>query len=466
MKPFNQIVGAIFLGLVSLSAQGQNQGQVITMGQPTFNGSGCSSQTARATLSPNGQQISILFDSFIAEAGTNLFSSEVDQKNCDMNIPIRVPNGYSIALFSIDYRGYADLPGNSRLRFSAEYSIAGKSSRRYSKEFLGPLADNYYFKNEIQSEMNVWSQCGAETLLRTQSNILVESRLNAGHAYASIDSIDVQSGIVFNIQYRKCNSNNPKPPIFPPPIAPPSADQSIHGNIDGFQKLTDGSYLLTGWACSKTINKSIDVHVYGNHAAGQGAFLKAGAANLDSEPAVARECNTNWNNHRFSIPFTAEEVLKYSGAPVFVHGISPVSLPNITIQNSGKIQFPKTQSQIIGLILGVGDNGSLGNRVHGFACQVGNTLPVDIEIFVGGPVGIGTFAGSQKANLAVDDFRLTRDCGTFQPTHGFVVELPAEFTRPRIGQKIYVYGIDPKTGNLFPLDGNGQFAIIPSFDGA
>lgn len=356
--------------------------QQLIIGNPTFGGNACSNGSARATLSPDGQQVSILFDQFIATSGGNS-GLRADRKNCDIAIPVQVPQGYSVAVLAIDYRGFASLPQGAALRFSANYFFAGQRSSNYGKEFLGPMTDNYVFRNEMQISANIWSACGASVLLRTQASMVVMTNPQGEETTSTVDSMDVNSGITYNLQYKQCDSQTPivmppypeqpphrgeggrrggrrlplpPPPIHPGhpprPVPPPfvrpqpprfsPADQNLIGYIDGFQNLGSQGALLNGWACAKTIEASVGVHIYIDQPAGQGQFIKGGAANMNSEPAVSQMCQDRFTMHRFSIPFSAEEMKQYSGRSLWVHGISPVGGANLTIQRSGEVIFPVT----------------------------------------------------------------------------------------------------------------------------
>lgn len=445
----------ITLTLVLMAAAAN--ADTIQLGSPIFGGTGCSSSTARASISPDGKEISILFDDFSSKAG-GPGGESIDRKNCDIAIPVKVPQGYSVAVFAIDYRGFAAIPEGGRLRFSADYFFAGKSSRRYSKEFLGPLNDNYTFRNELRSDLDVWSACGASVILRTQSSMVTESNYRNEETLATVDSIDVQSGIVYNIQYRRCGDTPPSPPPQQPPPAPPVGNSAIHGWIDNIQDLGPQGAVLNGWACAKTINASIDVHVYLNAAAGRGQFIKGVRADRPSEPAVANQCQNQYSAHRFSIPFSREELLQYAGSAVWVHGISPVGLPNLAIGNSGNVRFPVFGSNIHGAITMVAGDGARGNMVHGYACHPESRQNLEIEVFVGGPAGVGTFVGSARANQYTGDENMRSPCRF--GSYGFSVQILSTIALPNMGKPIFAYAIQPGTGNLIPLDGSGGYTII------
>jgi hypothetical protein len=58
--------------------------------------------------------------------------------------------------------------------------------------------------NELTAEALVWSGCGADVNLRTNSSMRVGTTSNQ-EAMASIDSEDVNAAIIYQLQWRSCN---------------------------------------------------------------------------------------------------------------------------------------------------------------------------------------------------------------------------------------------------------------------
>ena len=116
---------------------------------------------------------------------------------------------------------------------------------------------------------------------------------------------------------------------------------TILGNIDGLTAPdASGNVSLLGWACSTGIAQSISVDLYLGGPAGSGVFISRTSANQSSEPAVAAACQVGAGSYRFNIPVTMTTRSQYAGKAIYVHGISPVSGPNLLIGNSGNILVP------------------------------------------------------------------------------------------------------------------------------
>lgn len=177
----------------------------IRLGQAGYGGTGCPAGSASVTLSPDQKSLSIIFDDFFVEAGA-LTGRRIGRKNCNLAVPVHVPQGYSISLVDVDYRGYVSLPNRrSQARFSAEYFFAGQRGPRYVKTFRGQMDDEYVISNQLGLNALVWSKCGADVNLRVNSSMMVRASSNHVDALATVDSADFSAGIVYHVKWRRCN---------------------------------------------------------------------------------------------------------------------------------------------------------------------------------------------------------------------------------------------------------------------
>ncbi len=174
----------------------------IALGLPGYGGNGCPGGSASATLSDDQKSLSIIFDQYSAEAGADTGKS-FDRKSCNIAIPVHVPQGLSISVLAIDYRGYNNVPAGAKSEFNVEYFFAGSKGPSFKKTFTGPKDEDYLIHNELTAQAVVWSACGADVNLRTNSSIKVTTKANK-QAVATVDSEDVSAAIVYALQWKKC----------------------------------------------------------------------------------------------------------------------------------------------------------------------------------------------------------------------------------------------------------------------
>lgn len=195
----SKIVLALAGVLVSSAALAQS----LQLGQPAYGGSGCPGGSASSVLSPDGTELSILFDQYIAEAG-GASRKRVDVKSCNLAVPVRVPQGWSVAIFKVDYRGYTAVPVGGQSRFTVEYFWAGSRGPKVQRVFAGPRNDGYTITDQLLASTLVWSACGADVNLRMNSTMMSQTNNRNDQTLATVDSVDVSSGVIYHLQWRRC----------------------------------------------------------------------------------------------------------------------------------------------------------------------------------------------------------------------------------------------------------------------
>ncbi|MEK6773482.1 MAG: DUF4360 domain-containing protein [Bdellovibrionota bacterium] len=173
------------------------------LGMPDYGGTGCPAGSASVSLSPDEDAISVLFDQFTVEAGST--GRRVDRKACLLSVPVTVPQGYSIAVIQVDYRGFNVVPGNGAYnRINTEYFWAGIRGPTYSQIFRGPNNDDFTLTNGIMTENLVWTPCGASVQLRVNTSIMAQSNNRMEQTLMGVDSADISSGLIYHVQWRRC----------------------------------------------------------------------------------------------------------------------------------------------------------------------------------------------------------------------------------------------------------------------
>lgn len=194
-----KIIGALIgVFCVATAAQADD----ISLGIPGYGGSGCPSNSVSATLSPDAKALSLLFDEYVVQAGGDTGKS-LDRKTCNVAIPVHVPQGRSVSVLAVDYRGFNQLPSGARSTFSVEYFFAGARGPSFMQIFKGPKEEDYLITNDIVADAMTWSACGEDVILRTNSSIRVNTTKNK-EAMATVDTQDVKAAIVYQLQWKTC----------------------------------------------------------------------------------------------------------------------------------------------------------------------------------------------------------------------------------------------------------------------
>ncbi len=201
MKKVLSLLSIMTLACGTMAAAADNN--EIRLGIPGYGGSGCPGGSVGVTLSPDAKSLSLLFDSYQVEAGGSTGRS-FDRKGCNVAIPVHVPQGYSISILKVDYRGFNYLPAGAASQFNVEYFFAGSRGPSFRRDFRGPLDNDFQIRNTLGVEALVWSPCGDDVILRTNSSMRVNTFANR-QALATVDSEDINAAIVYHLQWRRCS---------------------------------------------------------------------------------------------------------------------------------------------------------------------------------------------------------------------------------------------------------------------
>ncbi|MFZ3230638.1 MAG: DUF4360 domain-containing protein [Pseudobdellovibrio sp.] len=177
------------------------------LGLPTYGGNGCPQGTASVSLTEDHKVMSVLFDKFIAEAGSTT-GRRVDRASCNLRIPIQVMPGYSVAVIKSDYRGFTAVPGNgASATFNSEYFFAGAGrGPKATKKFVGPMSDSFIISNDIVT--GVWSPCGGDVIFAVNASATAMSNSAMQQTMMIVDSVDMSSqdlGLIYSFSWRQCH---------------------------------------------------------------------------------------------------------------------------------------------------------------------------------------------------------------------------------------------------------------------
>jgi len=185
----------------SLTPNAQANGLIL--GQPLSQGTGCPDGSVGAVVSPDGNELSVLFDRYIGEAGGTT-ARRMDRKNCHLSIPVQVPAGVSAALVEVDYRGFNNMPARASTSLFISYSLGTAAGPRFSRRFVGALNGDFLTTNKLRASDVRWTACGANTILKIDSELVVATNGPQDYTTSGLDSADLKAAVTYEVQYRDC----------------------------------------------------------------------------------------------------------------------------------------------------------------------------------------------------------------------------------------------------------------------
>lgn len=178
----------------------------LTIKDMTYNGSGCPIGTIANTISDDKKAFTLLFDSFIAEAGPGI-SLRDSRKNCQVTMDLDYPDGWTFALATFDYRGYMFLDDDVEARQSANYYFQGEAANITRADTVKGFADeDYHFRDVIPVDALMWAPCDKKRALNVNTSINVNNRkARSNSGLITVDSKDGQFAAYHALVWRKCN---------------------------------------------------------------------------------------------------------------------------------------------------------------------------------------------------------------------------------------------------------------------
>ncbi|WP_367323418.1 DUF4360 domain-containing protein [Streptomyces sp. HUAS ZL42] len=172
----------------------------------TVNGSGCPQGTTAVAVSEDNTAFTVTYSEYLAQVGGNSDPTAF-RKNCQLNLVVHVPQGFTYAIASADYRGFAALQSGASGMQRASYYFQGSSQTAFKNHpFSGPYNDNWQATDTTDWAQLVWAPCGVQR----NFNINTELRVNAGTSspskvsFMTMDSTDGDISTVYHMAWKTC----------------------------------------------------------------------------------------------------------------------------------------------------------------------------------------------------------------------------------------------------------------------
>ncbi|MEJ8639840.1 DUF4360 domain-containing protein [Streptomyces sp. MS2.AVA.5] len=173
----------------------------------TVNGSGCRKGTAAVAVASDNTAFTVTYSEYMASSGAGAQPTDF-RKNCQLNLNVHVPSGFTYAIASADYRGYGYLQRGAVGQQRANYYFQGQpQTTRKTHQFNGPWNDSWQARDVTEIAQLVWAPCGEQR----NFNINTELRVSAGSSspqstnFMTMDSTDASVSTEYQLAWRKCS---------------------------------------------------------------------------------------------------------------------------------------------------------------------------------------------------------------------------------------------------------------------
>ncbi|RJQ73795.1 DUF4360 domain-containing protein [Pseudonocardiaceae bacterium YIM PH 21723] len=176
----------------------------ITVEVATVNGSGCPQGSSAVAAASDNTSFTVTYSAFTAQAGGDSKATDA-RKNCQLNLKLKIPQGYTYAISSVDYRGFAHLEdGASALQRGNYYFTGNSANAAVDHRLSGPADDNWQTTDRADINALVFKPCGEERNFNINSELRVDAGGSASTSFVTMDSVDQSIRTKYNFAWKKC----------------------------------------------------------------------------------------------------------------------------------------------------------------------------------------------------------------------------------------------------------------------
>jgi hypothetical protein len=178
----------------------------ITLDIKTINGSGCPAGTAdaAAVVSSDNTSFTVTYNNFVARTGGG--ASAVDQrKNCQINVLVHVPQGFTYAIAEADYSGFAHLASGATALEQANYYFTGEAATaRVPHTLTGPFDGQWHTQDVADVATLVYAPCGVDRNLNINAELRTSTTDKSTGSFIEMDTSHASVNTTYQFAWKQC----------------------------------------------------------------------------------------------------------------------------------------------------------------------------------------------------------------------------------------------------------------------
>jgi Domain of unknown function (DUF4360) len=179
----------------------------ITIDIVTINGSGCPAGTAAVAVSEDNKAFTVTYSDYLAQIGVGAKPTDL-RKNCQLNLRVNVPQGFTYGIAQADYRGFAHLERGAYAIEKANYYFQGMSqTESMTHRYNGPISDDWQATDQTEVAAIVYSPCGEKRNFNINTELRVypgSSNTSTTTSFITMDSVDGSLETTYHFAWKTC----------------------------------------------------------------------------------------------------------------------------------------------------------------------------------------------------------------------------------------------------------------------
>ena len=172
----------------------------------TVNGTGCPANTAAVAVSPDNTNFTVSYAAYTAQVGVGTSSRDF-RKNCNLNLLVHVPSGFTYRIPAANYRGFASLAAGATGVARGRWFFQGQTPGPFRERRLsGPLSDDWEFTDNV-IETTAPLPCGQVRNLNINTELQVDAGTSDPTTTSSLITMDSTDGAItttYFFDWRQC----------------------------------------------------------------------------------------------------------------------------------------------------------------------------------------------------------------------------------------------------------------------
>ncbi|MEU7141676.1 DUF4360 domain-containing protein [Nocardia sp. NPDC046473] len=173
----------------------------------TVNGSGCPNGTAAVAVAEDNTAFTVTYSRYTAQVGVG--AGPIDfRKNCQLDLRVHIPQGFTYGIASADYRGFAHLEEGANALERARYYFQGDSPTAYvDHTFNGYMNDDWQTTDSTPVGAISFLPCGESRDFDINTQLRVKagaSDPNTTTSFITMDSTDAGIVTVYHFAWKQC----------------------------------------------------------------------------------------------------------------------------------------------------------------------------------------------------------------------------------------------------------------------
>ena len=176
----------------------------ITLSVQTINGSGCPAGTAKVAMLPDNTGFRVIYSDFLAQANGGAAATAF-RKNCQINLQVDIPQGFTFAIAWANYRGHASLASGATALERTNYYFQGSSGNNFVDHTINGPYSGGWTATDITSDANlVYEPCGETVNLNLNTELRVDDGGTTSTSWISMDASDGGIATLVHFQWEQC----------------------------------------------------------------------------------------------------------------------------------------------------------------------------------------------------------------------------------------------------------------------